>query len=140
MSCRGPACAWTPHGFFPRGYLLKSFPQVDTSARQRGFEIRVFLLLGELPKAIEPHLSVCQLYRVLLRPNMWSSPTTKSLDTIVVTALRVGFPGISHGTATCGFACNCPEPEAWTTEASGQFQYISIYIYIYSIYSISIYV
>ena len=26
---------------FPRGYLLKSFPRVDTSARQRGFEIRV---------------------------------------------------------------------------------------------------
>ena len=41
---------------FPRGYLLKSFPQVDTSARQRGFEIRIFPLLGELPKAIEPHL------------------------------------------------------------------------------------
>ena len=55
---------------FPRGYLLKSFPQVDTSARQRGFEIRVFLLLGELPKAIEPHLPVCQLYRWQLGPNM----------------------------------------------------------------------
>ena len=27
---------------FPRGYLLKSFPQVDTSARQRGFKIGVF--------------------------------------------------------------------------------------------------
>ena len=40
----------------PRGYLLKSFPQVDTSARQWGFEIRVFPLLGELPKAIESHL------------------------------------------------------------------------------------
>ena len=46
---------------FPRGYLLKSFPQVDTSARQRGFEIRVFPLLCELPKAIQPHLPVCQL-------------------------------------------------------------------------------
>ena len=75
----GPACAWTPHGFYlwgvtfilvelrergqsnikpslgaplliyPRGYLLKSFSQVDSSARQRGFEIRVFPLLGELP-------------------------------------------------------------------------------------------
>ena len=43
---------------FPRGYLLKSFPLVDTSARQRGFEIRVFSLLGELPKAFEPHLPV----------------------------------------------------------------------------------
>ena len=84
----GPVCAWTPHGFicwglpspwgaagersefniksplgvplliFPRGHLLKPFPQVDTSARQRGFEIRVFPLLDELPKAIEPHLPV----------------------------------------------------------------------------------
>ena len=105
---------------FPRGYLLKSFPQVYTSARQRGFEIRVFPLLGEQPKAIEPHLPVCQLYRWQLGPNMWSSPTTKSLDPIVVTDLRVGFPGESHGPATSGFACNCSEPEAWTTEASGQ--------------------
>ena len=40
---------------FPRGRLLKSFPQVDTSERQRGFEIRVFPLPGELPKAIESH-------------------------------------------------------------------------------------
>ena len=48
---------------FPRGYLLKSFPQMDTSTRQRGFEIRVFYLLGELPKAFESHLPVCQLYR-----------------------------------------------------------------------------
>ena len=96
---------------FPRGYILKSFPQVDTSARQRGFEIRVFPLLGELPKAIEPHLPVCQLYRWQLGPNMWSSPTTKSFDPIVVTAFRVDFPGESHGPATCGFARNCPEPE-----------------------------
>ena len=102
-----------------RGYLLKSFPQVDTSARQRGFEISVFPRLGELPKAIEPHLPACQLYRWQLGPNMWSSPTTMSLDPIVVTALRVGFLVESHGSATCGFACNCPEPEAWTTEASG---------------------
>ena len=78
---------------FPRGYLLKSFPRVDTSARQRGFEIRVFPLLGELPKAIEPHLPVCQLYRWQLGPSMWTSPTTQSLDPIVVTTLRVGFPG-----------------------------------------------
>ena len=107
---------------FPRGYLLKSFPQVDTSARQRGFEIRVFPLLGELPKAIEPHLPVCQLYRWQHGPNMWSSPTTKLLDPVIVTALRVGFPAESHGPTTCVFACNCPEPEAWTTEASGQGQ------------------
>ena len=132
-SLSGPVCAWTPHGFyrggfhwgatkerselnikpplgaplliFPRDYLLKSFPQVDTSTRQRGLEIRVFSLLGELPRAIEPHLPVCQLYCWQLGPNMWSSPTTKSLDPIVVTALRVGFPGESHGHATYGFAC-----------------------------------
>ena len=71
----------------PRGYLLKSFPQVDTSSRQWGFEIRVFSLLDELPKAIEPHLPVCLLYRWQLSPNMWSSPTTKSLDPIVVSVL-----------------------------------------------------
>ena len=104
---------------FPRGYLPKSFPQVDTSSRQRGFEIRVFPLLGELQKAIEPHLPVCLLYHWQLGPNIWSSPTTMSLDPIVVAALRVGFPRKSHGPATCGFACNCPEPEAWTAEASG---------------------
>ena len=109
-----------PLMIFPRSYLLKTFPQVDTSARQRGFEIRVFPLLGELPKTIEQHLPVFQSYRWQLGPNMWSSPTTKSLDPIVVTALRVGFPGERHGPATCGFACNCPEPEAWTTKASGQ--------------------
>ena len=85
---------------FPRDYLLKSFPQVDTSARQRGFEIRVFPLLGELSKAIEPHLPISQLYRWQLGPNMCSSPTTMSLDPIVVTALRVGFPGESHCPAT----------------------------------------
>ena len=47
-------------------------------------------------------------------------PTTKSLDSIVVAALRVGFSGDSLGRATGGFACNCPVPEAWTTEASWQ--------------------
>ena len=156
LSLPGPTCAWTPHGLFfvgvprpwgaagersefnikpplgapllifPRGYVLKSFPQVDTSARQRGFEIRVFPLLGELPKAIEPHLPVCQLSRWQLGPNVWSSPTTKSLDPTVVTAVRVGFPGESHGPTKCGFASNCPEPETWTTEASGHPSYIQV--------------
>ena len=41
---------------FPQGHLLKCFPQWDTSARQQRLEIRVFPLLGELPKDIEPHL------------------------------------------------------------------------------------
>ena len=76
-----------------RGYLLRSFPQVDTSAIQRGFEIRVFPLLGELPKTIKSHLPVCQLYHWQLGPNMLSSPTTKSFDPIIVTAHRVGIPG-----------------------------------------------
>ena len=109
---------------------------MNTPARQQGFEIRVFPLLGELPKAIEPHLPVCQLYRWQLGPNMWSSPTTKSLDPIVVTARRVGFPGDSHGPATCGFACNYPEPEAWTMEASGQ--NICLYVLTVILCSISI--
>ena len=101
---------------FPRGHLLMSFPQVATSARQRRFEIRVFPFLGELPKAIEPHLPVCQLYRWQLSPNKWSSPTTKSLDPIIVTALRVSFPWENLGPAQVGFACNYPVQEAWTTE------------------------
>ena len=46
----------SPHQIVPRGYLLKSFSQGDTSAKQWGFEIRVFHLLGDLPKAIKPHL------------------------------------------------------------------------------------
>ena len=99
----------SPEVFSTSGYFRKT----------AGVEIRFFPLLGELPKAIEPHLPVCQLYRWQLGPNMWSAPTTKSLDPIVVAALRVGFQGESHGPATCGFACNCPEPEAWTMEASG---------------------
>ena len=75
---------------FPRGYHVKSFPKGDTSARQWGFEIRVFPLHGELPRAIEPNLPVCQFYRWQLGPNEWSLPTINSLDLIVVTALSVG--------------------------------------------------
>ena len=44
-----------PHLVFPRRYLLKSVAQEDTSARERGCEIRVLFLQGVLPKAIEPH-------------------------------------------------------------------------------------
>ena len=65
---------------FPRVYLHWSFPQEDACTWLRGFEIRVFSLLCELPKANEPHLQVCQVCRCQLGPNMWSSPTTKSLD------------------------------------------------------------
>ena len=104
---------------FPQGYLLKSFPQVDTSARQWGFEIRVFPLLGELPKAIEPHLPVCQLYRRQLGPKH----VVFAYDQVVrhhrSNRPSGGLPRGSHGPATCGFACNCPEPKAWTMEASG---------------------
>ena len=78
---------------FPQGYLPKFFPQEDASAREWGFGIRVFPLLGELPKAIEPHLPVCQLFRWQLGPTMWSSTMTKVLDPIVVTTLLVDFPG-----------------------------------------------
>ena len=92
---------------FPQDYLLKS-STTGYFRKTVGCEIRVFPLLGELPKAIEPQTHGCQLYRWKLGPNMWSSPTTKSLDPIVVTALRAGFPGESHGSATCGFAFNCP--------------------------------
>ena len=130
-SCRrqrlsGPVCAWTPHRFyppmgvvgerrefdikplleaplqiFPRCYLLKSFPQGDTSARQREFEIRAYPLIGELPK-VEPRQSICQLLRWKLGPTMWSSPTTKSLDPVVATALLVDLPGRSLVPTTGG--------------------------------------
>ena len=36
---------------------------------------------------------------------------------IVVTVLRKNFPGESLVPVIGGFACNCPVPEAWTTEA-----------------------
>ena len=72
-----------------------SFSQVVASARQQGFEIRVFLLLSELPKAIEPHLPVCWFCRWKLGPFMWSSPTTMSLDPIVVAP----FGGLPMGEA-----------------------------------------
>ena len=40
---------------FPQGYLM-SFPQVDTSARQRGLEIILLSLLCELPSSFTCHL------------------------------------------------------------------------------------
>ena len=62
----------TPLQIIPRGD-----PQGDTSERQMGFEIVNSLLLGELTKAIEPHLPVCQSYHGQLYPTKWSSPMTK---------------------------------------------------------------
>ena len=71
-----------PNLSFPYGYLLRPFPQVDASARQRGFEIRVFPLLGVLPKAIASTMSntrwpsyatlsrnVVHIYIYLLKPS-----------------------------------------------------------------------
>ena len=101
----------TPLLIFPRGYLLKSFPQRDTSARQSGYGISVFPLLSELPKAMEPHQPVCQLYCWQLGPNMWFSSMTKSLEPIVVTALWMDFPE--------EFARNYLMLEAWTTKVTG---------------------
>ena len=75
-----------------QGYVLMSFPQGDSCARQHRLEIRIFPFLGELPKAIEPHLSICQLYCWKLRPRKWSSLTISSLEPIMVTAIQVGFP------------------------------------------------
>ena len=87
-----------PLMIFPRDYLLKSYTQGDSSARQRGFEIRV-PLLSELPKAVEPHLPVCQLYHWQLGHNVWSSTTTGRKTPIVAAAHRVDFPG--------GKTCTC---------------------------------
>ena len=52
----------------------------------------LFPLLGDLPKVIEIQLPVCQLYRWQLDHYKSSIPTTKLLDSIVVTALWVGYP------------------------------------------------
>ena len=71
---------------------MKSFPQGDISARDQGFEVIDFPLLGEQNRAIEPHLLVCQSYRWQIGPTMWSSPTTKSFDPIVVTTLWLDVP------------------------------------------------
>ena len=90
--------------FFTRGYFRKT--------------VVAYPLLGELPKAIEPHLLICQLYRWQLGSNKRSLPTTKSSRTIVVTALLVDFSEESIRLTTVRFACNCPVPEEWTTEAS----------------------
>ena len=87
--------------FSPMGYFRKT----------AGFEIRVFPLLGELPKAIELHLSVCLLCRWQLNPTNKSSPMTKSLHAIVVSVLRVCFLWESLKPATGRLACNCPVPE-----------------------------
>ena len=77
---------------FHRGYLLKSFPPANTSVRQRGFEIRIFPLLGELPKVIKTHLPAYLLLRWQLGARKLSSITIKSLDPIVVTVHQMGFP------------------------------------------------
>ena len=78
---------------FSSGLSPEVFSTSGFFRKTAGFEIRVLPLLGELPKAIEPHMPICQLYRWQLGPSMWTLPTAKSLDLIVVTALGVGFPG-----------------------------------------------
>ena len=81
-----------PLVIFLQRYLLKSFPKGDTFARQQWFEIRVFTLLCISTKAVEPHLPACQLCRLQICSNTWSSTMTKSLDPIEVTAILVDFP------------------------------------------------
>ena len=58
LGCRGcqkevevdnPTALGAPLLVFPQGLLLKPFPRLDVAARQQRFEIRVFLLLDELP-------------------------------------------------------------------------------------------
>ena len=83
-----------PLWIFPQGFLLRSFPQGDNSARQQEYEVSDFPVQGELPKAIEPHLPVYQSYLRQLGPIKWSSPATKNIDPILVTPLRVGLQRI----------------------------------------------
>ena len=120
LGLSGPVCVWTPLGFYLSGFpspyancrrearvlYLAAFavsipdfssnlsPEVFSTKgyfrKTVVFEIRVFYLLGEPPKSIELHLPVCHLCRWQFGPNKWSSPTTKSLDSIVITSLLVG--------------------------------------------------
>ena len=59
-------------------------------------------LLGELPKSNEPQLPVCQSYHWQFGPTMWSSPTTKSLDPIIVTTLWVDLLQVEKLGSTTG--------------------------------------
>ena len=84
-----------------------SFPQVTTSARQRGLEIGVFHLIGVLPKAIEPHLLDCHSYRwqlgslhVVFAYGQVAKPHRSYRHSD-------GLSSGNHGPATCRFACNC---------------------------------
>ena len=118
FNIKPPLCA--PLRIFPRSYLMKCFPQEETSTKQQGYEMRNFPPLGELTKAIEPHLPICQICCWQLHPTMWSSLTIKSLDPIILTTPHVDIPGENLRLATGGFACNCPVPELWKIEPSGQ--------------------
>ena len=52
------------------------------------------------------------------RSLVWSSPTTKSLDPIVLTPIEWTSKKRSLPQVTCGFSSNCPVPEDWSSEAS----------------------
>ena len=94
-------------------FSSKLSPEVFFTRHQR-FEIRVFPLLIELPKAIKPHLPVILLasrsHQVVFTYDEVTRPQCNY-------RLLVGFPGKSLGPTTGGFACNCPVPEVWTTWA-----------------------
>ena len=103
----------------PWGYLLMSFPQGDTSARQGGIWNKSFLYHMWAAKGywVPPaHLPVIPLathsYQVFF-DYVITYP-------IMVTAFLSGFPGESFRSVTGGFACYCPVPEVWASEASWQ--------------------
>ena len=85
----------------------EDFSLGDFSARMQRLEIRVFPLIGVLPMAIEHQIPNCNVYHWQFGLTVCSSISTKSLDSIVVAALRLDFQGESLGTDTGKCACNC---------------------------------
>ena len=102
---------------FPQRYILKSFPQEDSSARQLRFEISFpsprWAAKGH--RATPARLPVTPLatrskhvvfaYDQVVRPHRSYHPSG-------------GLPIGSLGPATGRLACNCLMAEVWTTEAS----------------------
>ena len=146
-SLSGLACAWIPHGFylwgvsFPLGQLPER-GQSLTSNHLSGLHSWFFLEViswSLFHKWIHPQDSV--VWNQSFPSPRWAAKgyrATPARLPVIPLATRSqhvvfaydhvvrphhryrpsgGLPRESHGPATCGFACNCPQPEAWATEA-----------------------
>ena len=138
-SLSGHACAWTPHGFYLWGFPSRCrrevwvYHQTAFRGSTPDFPLRlsseVFFTSGYFHKTVgvwnlsfpSPRWAAkgyrakhARLPFIPLVPR--SQHVVFDYDQVVGTH-RSYSPSV--GPATCGFACNCPEPEAWKTEVSG---------------------